>query len=280
MPLDEFEIIAVDDGSTDGTREYLESLTFEGSLKLIKQEKNLGIGAARNCGINAAKSEILLFIDSDMEVEIDWIENHTTPIEKGKWDGAVGNVRHETNEKTKFIQYLDRPRRGAKGYHKGKQVNHSHFQYGNASIRKELLVAVGGFDEKIDLWGGEELELMVRVENQGKVDLRYNPDAKAIHHQDRTLEKTCDLLENFGAKVVPYLVEKYPFLSKEFKTRYLDNAVSRKALKVSFFNPIFLRMVRSTYIFMPQVLAFPAIKYMLGYSVFKGYLSYLQQRVK
>ena len=142
------------------------------------------------------------------------------------------------------------------------------------------MIEVGGFDEKISLWGGEEIELMVRVENQGKVNLRYNPDARSIHHQDRTLEKTCDLLENFGAKVVPYLVEKYPFLAKEFKTHYLDDPISRKALKVSFFNPIFFRMVKSTYILMPKVLAFPAIKYMLGYSVFKGYLSYLNQREK
>lgn len=280
LPSNEFEIIAVDGGSTDGTREYLESLNFENSFKLIKQEKNLGIGSARNCGMYAAESEILLFIDCDMDVEKDWVEKHTVPIEEGKWDGAVGNVRHDIKEKTKFNQYLDRPRRGAKGYQKEKQLDHGHFQYWNSSIRKELLIEVGGFDEKIDLWGGEELELMVRVENQGKVNLRYNPDAKAIHHQDRTLEKTCDLLENFGAKVVPYLVKKHPFLANEFKTHLLDNPVSRKALKVSFLNPIFFRMIKSTYIFMPRVLAFPAIKFMLGYSVFKGYLSYLKQRVK
>lgn len=280
MSSSEFEIIAVDGGSADGTREYLESLNFDGSFKLIKQKKNLGIGSARNCGINAAKSKILLFIDCDMEVEKEWAENHTLPIEEGRWDGAVGNVRHETKERTKFIQYLDRPRRGAKGYTKGKQLDHSHFQYWNSSIRKELLTQVGGFDEKIELWGGEELELMVRVENQGKVNLGYNPDARAIHHQDRTLEKTCDLLENFGAKVVPYLIKKHPFLANEFKTHYLDNPVSRKALMISLFNPIFFQMIKTIYKFMPGTFAFPAIKYILGYSVFRGYISYLKQSVK
>ena len=280
MPSNEFEIIAVDDGSTDGTREYLESFVFEGSFNLIKQDNNLGIGTARNRGINAAKSEILLFIDSDMEVEEDWVENHTIPIEDDRWDGAVGNVRHGAKVRTKFIQYLDRSRRGATGQKKNKRLDHNLFPFGNTSIRKELLTQVGGFDEKIDLWGGEELELMVRVENQGKVNLRYNPDAKAIHHQDRTLDETCILLEKFGAKVVPYLVEKHPFLSKEFKTNYLDNPISRKVLKMSFFNPIFFQMVKTTYKFMPRALAFPAIKYMLGYSVFKGYLSSLMRHAK
>ena len=280
MSSSEFEIIAVDGGSTDGTLQFLESLNFESSFTLIKQEKNLGIGSARNCGIIAAKSEILLFIDCDMEVEEDWVENHTVPIEEGRWDGAVGNVRHETKERTKFVRYLDRAGRGAKGYMKEKQLGHSHFQYWNCSIRKELLTQVGGFDEKINQWGGEELELMVRVENHGKVNLRYNPDAKSIHHQDRTLEKTCDLLENFGAKVVPYLVEKHPFLENEFKTRYLDNPLSRKVLMVSLLNPIFFRMAKTVYKFMPGALAFPAIKYILGYSVFRGYISHLNLRMK
>lgn len=280
MPSSEFEIIAVDDCSTDGTREFLESLNFEGSFELIKQEKNLGIGSARNRGIKAAKSKILLFIDCDMEVDSEWAENHTLPIEEGRWDGAVGFVRHEVRERTKFIQYLDRPGRGAKGFAEGKQLDHSHFQFWNSSIRKELLAQVGGFDEKIDHWGGEELELIVRVEGLGKAVLRYNPDAKAVHHQDRTLEETCELLENFGAKVVPYLVEKHPFLANEFKTPYLDNSLSRKALMIFLFNPIVFRMFKTVYNFMPKAFAFPAIKYLLGYSVFMGYISYLKERAK
>lgn len=280
MPSSEFEIIAVDGGSTDGTRQYLDSLNFESPFTLIKQEKNLGIGSARNCGIDAANSEILLFIDCDMEVEKDWVQNHTAPIEEDKWDGAVGNVRHETKERTKFIQYLDRPRRGGKGIKDGKQLDHRYFQYWNSSIRKELLTQVGGFDENIDRWGGEELELMLRVEKYGKVNLRYNPDAKAIHHQDRTLEKTCDLLEKFGADVMPYLVEKHPSLRIEFKTRYLDNQISRNLLMLSFLNPIFFNMIKTVYKFMPNLLAFPAIKYILGYSVLRGYISYLRLREK
>jgi len=162
---------------------------------------------------------------------------------------------------------------GGKGQKKNKRLDHNLFPFGNTSIRKELLIQVGGFDEKIELWGGEELELIVRVEIRGKVNLQYNPEAKAIHHQDRTLEKTCELLENFGAKVVPYLVEKHPFLANEFRTHYLDNRISRKALKMTLFNPIFFRMLIT-------VFAFPAIKYILGYSVFRGYISYLKQSAK
>lgn len=272
FPKNEFEIIVVDGGSTDGTLEYLESLNIESSYKLIKQGKNLGIGSARNCGINAAKSEIILFIDCDMEVEDDWIENHTIPIEAGKWDGAVGNVRHKTQERSKFILYLDRPKRGAKGM-KEKQLNHSHFQYWNTAIRKVLLTSVGGFDEKINLWGGEELELMLRVENQGKVNLRYNPSAKAIHHQQRSLEDTCTLLENFGAHVIPYLIKKHPVLADEFRINIFKNVFAKKALMLTVFSPIFFSMMMKTYKIAPRPVAFKIIKYLLSYSVVRGYLS-------
>lgn len=272
FPQNEFEIIAVDGGSTDGTLEYLESLNIASSYKLIKQEKNLGIGSARNCGINAARSEIILFIDCDMEVEDDWVENHTIPIETGRWDGAVGNVRHKIRDRSKFIQYLDRPMRGAKGK-KDKQINHSHFQYWNTAIRKVLLTRVGGFDEKINLWGGEELELMLRVENQGEVVLRYNSSAKSIHHQQRSLEDTCKLLENFGTHIVPYLVKKHPVLAEEFKINTFEKFFVKKALMLTVFNPIFFWMMKKTYKAAPRPVAFNIIKYLLSYSVFKGYQS-------
>ena len=83
MPLDEYQVIAVDDCSTDGTREYLESLKFKGNFKIIGQKENLGLSSGRNRGIEASDSDILLFIDGDMEVDHDWMVSHTIPIENG-----------------------------------------------------------------------------------------------------------------------------------------------------------------------------------------------------
>ena len=81
MPSDEYQVIAVDDCSTDGTREYLQSLKFKGNFKLIEQKENLGLSSARNRGIEASDSDILLFIDGDMEVYHDWVVSHTLPVE-------------------------------------------------------------------------------------------------------------------------------------------------------------------------------------------------------
>lgn len=279
MPSDEYQVIAVDDCSTDGTREYLESLIFKGNFKLIKQKENLGLSSARNRGIEASDSDILLFIDGDMEVDHDWVVSHTIPIENGEWDGSVGSIAHSAINRTLFIKYLDRANRGAKK-NPNERVGHKHFQFSNTSIKKEILTNVGGFDEKIDLWGGEDIEMVLRIENFSNPILRFNPEARAVHHHERSLKDTFTIMEKFGSRVIPHLINKHSFLRKEFGTIYLDNIITRKTLTVTLLNPIFFEIMKSTYEKMPKSLSFLMIKYMLGYSVFKGYLSYLKQRGK
>ena len=63
------EIILVDDGSTDGSGDLCEELARQDSRVRAIHKKNGGLGSARNAGMDAAKGEILSFVDSD-----DWIE--------------------------------------------------------------------------------------------------------------------------------------------------------------------------------------------------------------
>ncbi|HEY6121646.1 MAG TPA: glycosyltransferase family A protein, partial [Pyrinomonadaceae bacterium] len=62
--LDDFEIIVVDDGSTDDTEAILQELSSQGKLRCFRQE-NLGPAAARNRGIRESRGELIAFLDSD-----------------------------------------------------------------------------------------------------------------------------------------------------------------------------------------------------------------------
>lgn len=78
------EIIAIDDGSTDGSMATLQKLRDEGKIKLITHQKNLGKGAAIKSGLKEAVGDIIIIQDADLETNPQDILKLIKPIEEGK----------------------------------------------------------------------------------------------------------------------------------------------------------------------------------------------------
>ncbi len=84
------EIIAVDDGSTDGSLDMLDRLADEGRIKLIKHSKNSGKGAAIKSGLKQASGDIIIIQDADLETDPQDFYELIKPIISGETKAVFG----------------------------------------------------------------------------------------------------------------------------------------------------------------------------------------------
>ncbi len=175
------EIILVDDGSTDQTQEIAKIYSL---LKIISQE-NKGPAKARNAGAREAKSDIILFLDSDCVPSANWLEEMLKPFEKEKVAGVQGAYKtHQTSLVAKFDQ-VDIEYRYEK---MSRSTKLDWIGSYSAGYRKKIFLDEKGFDETFPKASGEDAELSYRMSEKGYL-LVFAPTAIVYHTHPETLAK-------------------------------------------------------------------------------------------
>ena len=234
-----FEVIVVDDGSSDNTSEVVESFSSQLNITYLYQE-DLGfrVARARNLGVANAQYEYILFIDSGVLVAPDCLESHFINFYTFNIDVQIGLCfgfdEHKISDIAQYQQKLADPNifseqdflndhkdcRDAFFASKNYSMQHINepwlvFWTCHASCKTQSIYTIGGFDESFTSWGGEDVEFALRLQKIGQ-SFAINPSAKAIHyphHKDhnqikRSAKKNIEYIHNKHCSVATLLLNQ------------------------------------------------------------------------
>jgi len=197
-PAEDFEVIVCDDGSIRDVSTALEkSQPGHPDITLIRQDRR-GPAAARNLGIHASASPIVLFVDSDTVADKGLVRNLVSALlENPDWAGAEACLLPIDGD---FSPLWEAP-----GALKGGRYHTAAIAY-----RRDALVAVGGLDETFPLAACEDVELAARDLSVGPIG--FVPEAKAYHPR-RKVDLRIHWRSRLHWKYLMILAERYGFLA-------------------------------------------------------------------
>lgn len=202
-----YEIIVVDNLSTDGTAEMVAELQSQSPCALVyhRMQQNLGPANSRNTGVNIARADIIAFTDSDCRVGPEWLARGLNAFKDGEDVAFVSGQTFPKPDQPLTFFTIGNPLRG----------ENPTYPTANIFYRKKTFLEVGGFDLTVDfgqhgLWPFEccDTELAWRMKERGYRCV-YAPDVVVYHEIMRVSPKNW-LIHHARIAMVPFLVRRYP----------------------------------------------------------------------
>jgi glycosyltransferase involved in cell wall biosynthesis len=212
---DDFELIIIDDGSTDDTVERVRPFLADPRVRLI-QQANRGASAARNTGLAVARGEFVTMLDSDDLLFPDYLRVMNSAFERSPDAGLAYTdahvLDHQTGKirRTTMMKYQRPPEvPPADAAQFFRLLLDRNFICPAATLRRSVLEKIGGFDERLS--HAEDWELWLRTAHAGHGAVR--PPGTLAVHRDRPSSLSTNL-----PKMIEGMLEVYRIVEQEYET--------------------------------------------------------------
>ena len=217
----EWEVVVVNDGSTDATAEFLaDQRDWSGPrLRVVRPERNVGRARARNLGARAAAGRYLLFLDDDIVAPAGLVKAHLDELEAHPDCGTIGYaVTEPALVDGAHLRYMDS--RGAARLPAGPAPGR-YFVTQNAAVPRDVFLAVGGFDENFAAYGFEDMEVAFRLEDMGGLRFRALPGPVPVHVHHHSAAQYFAKKVECGRWSLPLLARLHPGRIREMQLHHV-----------------------------------------------------------
>jgi len=202
FPRDRYEIIVVNNGSTDRTAAIVAGFPVR-----VIDEPRRGVGPARNAGAANARGELIIFTDADCLADRHWIAALVARFDSESGLGGVGGYLASLDPQTPIQYYIaERNLLSQEVAVEDRAFSAPFVITANALLPRRLIEEAGGFDPACRL-SGEDADLCWRIADKG-YRFVFAPDAVVQHRHRSTVKSFCRWMFRYGIGSV-YLVKKH-----------------------------------------------------------------------
>ena len=190
----DFEVIVVDDGSTDDTGAIADRYAAKAPYIHVIHQPNLGLSAARNVGMNASRGEIVAYTDSDCVVDPHWLHYMAWAFMDDRFAAVGGpNLAPPEDNRTAACVAVSP---GAPTHVLLTDEIAEHVPGCNMAYRKEFLAGIGGFDATYRA-AGDDVDVCWRLQNEGRT-IGFSAAMTVWHHRRNTVSAYLKQQKGYG----------------------------------------------------------------------------------